>query len=161
MGNKIHVLSRAVIINNNNILLAYDPRQFPYHYYEINKHFFYLPGGHVEYQESAQNAIIREISEEMGFNASVESFLGTIENAWSFEGDEVCCHTHEINLIFKIYIPNLNTNTVIPQKEEHVSFKWVNFNNLMNVDLRPSIIKVALIEWLNSNHKNMLWSTLN
>ena len=36
---KIHTLSRAVIINQEHILLAYDPREKPYHYYKLNKKF--------------------------------------------------------------------------------------------------------------------------
>ena len=43
----IHVLSRGVIIEQDHILLAYDPRSFPQHYYELNTKFYYLPGGYV------------------------------------------------------------------------------------------------------------------
>jgi ADP-ribose pyrophosphatase YjhB (NUDIX family) len=88
MKNKlIHVIARAVIISDNHLLLAYDPRSSPMPYYELDKGYFYLPGGHVEHGEGAADAVIREIEEETGFLGEVESFLGVFENAWSFPGD--------------------------------------------------------------------------
>lgn len=48
---KIHVTSRGVLISDNHILLAYDPRKKSLHYYELDACFFYLPGGHVNFQE--------------------------------------------------------------------------------------------------------------
>ena len=67
----IHVLSRGVIVDQGHILLAYDPRPHPFHYYELNRHFYDLPGGHIEFQESAENALIREIKEETGLDAEI------------------------------------------------------------------------------------------
>jgi 8-oxo-dGTP diphosphatase len=58
MNNNIHVLSRGVIIDQGYILLAYDPRLNPNHYYELNVPFYYLPGGHIDFQESGKNALI-------------------------------------------------------------------------------------------------------
>jgi 8-oxo-dGTP diphosphatase len=62
----IHTLSRGVILDQGHILLAYDPRPHPYHYYELNTCFYYLPGGHIDHHESAQDALIREMQEETG-----------------------------------------------------------------------------------------------
>ena len=145
--NAIHVLSRGVIIDQNHILLAYDPRPHPYHYYELNVPFYYLPGGHIDFQESAPNALIREIKEETGFEAVIEKFLGIIEHAWSFPGDEVCCHTHEMNLIFKIHIAELKFRDQVLQKEDHVAFQWLPIDALYGV-VRPLPLKSALSKWL-------------
>ena len=132
------------------ILLAYDPRNNPMHYYELNKRFFYLPGGHIEFQESAEKAAVREIMEETGYKAKIVRFLGTIENAWSFSGDEICCHTHEIQLVFQADIPGITPNMKFPQKEAHVAFEWVAVDKLCDVDIRPSIMKNRIAQWLNS-----------
>lgn len=35
MNHNIHVLSRALILHNDHLLLAYDPREEPKHYYEL------------------------------------------------------------------------------------------------------------------------------
>ncbi len=143
----IHVLSRAVIINEGHILLAYDPRETPNHYYEPGVRFYYLPGGHIEFQESAEGTLLRELFEESGYDIYIENFLGIIENSWEFPGDEVCCHTHEINLIFHAqFMDDLGT-TVIPQKEEHVALKWIPLSELPGIDLRPEDLKELIPEW--------------
>jgi 8-oxo-dGTP diphosphatase len=144
----IHVLSRAIIIVDGHILLAFDPRPTPNHYYELNKQFYYLPGGHMEHQESAQQALVREIKEETGFAATVTRFLWALEHAWHFPGDEVCCHTHEINLIFEVQCAGISPDHPIPCQEEHVAFKWVRLEELLEIDLRPLPLKEKLIQWL-------------
>jgi 8-oxo-dGTP diphosphatase len=145
----IHVLARAAIIIENHILLAYDPREIPDHYYEADQPFYYLPGGHIEYKESAFEAVTREVREETGYESRCESFLGVIEHSWGFSGDDRCCHTHEINLIFKVAVPGLTINQPIFQQEEHVAFHWVSLETVNSVDLRPICLKQCLREWLN------------
>lgn len=125
MNHKIHVLSRAIIAHENHLLVAYDPRQKPRHYYEFNVPFYYLPGGHIEFQESAEKAIVREIYEETGYDSRIECFLGIVEHSWNFTDDKLCCHTHEINLIFKVHLKEITRIHDITQKEEHVAFKWI------------------------------------
>ena len=158
--NNIHVLSRGVIIDQDHILIAYDPRPAPNHYYELNTPFYYLPGGHIDFQESASNALIREIKEETGFEAAIEKFLGIIEHAWNFPGDEVCCHTHEINLIYKLSITELKFGDKVPQKEEHVAFEWLPIDSLYGIDLRPLPLKSALSKWLEGTNDNIFWSKM-
>ena len=144
----IHVLSRAVIVNDGHILLAYDPRDVPMHYYELMTPFYYLPGGHIEYQESVEAALQREMVEETGYEAHIEDFLGVVEYSWNFPGDEVCCHTHEINLIFKAKFTENIGISKISQKEEHVALKWIPLSQLQSIDLRPEDLKELIPEWL-------------
>ncbi|MDF3033587.1 MAG: mismatch repair protein MutT [Alphaproteobacteria bacterium] len=157
--NDIHVLSRAVIIIDGHILLAYDPRSTPNHYYELNASFYYLPGGHIEFKESARDATLREIQEETGYTACYERFLGVIEHAWNFSGDEVYCHTHEINLIFKVHIQGLNPTITISQKEDHVAFRWIPLTEINTIDLRPAPLKSLLPRWMDMNVAPELVST--
>ncbi len=147
--NNIHVLSRAVIIIDAHILLAYDPRSTPNHYYELNTPFYYLPGGHIDFKESTSHAIVREIEEETGYIAQYERFLGVIEYAWSFPGDEAYCHTHEINFISKVHISGLNPQVTISQKEDHVAFHWIALAELNRIDLRPAPLKTLIPKWVD------------
>lgn len=160
MNHKIHVLSRAVIIHENHLLVAYDPRLTPMHYYAFNVPFYYLPGGHIEFKESAEKAIIREIYEETGYDSGIERFLGILEHSWHFPGDELCCHTHEINLIFKVNLKGMTGITPITQREEHVAFKWVPLKQINEVDLRPHIMKNMIPQWLICNNINMFQSIM-
>lgn len=145
---KIHVTSRGVLINGDHILLAYDPRERPFHYYEPNARFFYLPGGHVDFQEYSKDALLREFVEETGHLVQYECFLGTLEYAWSFSGDEICCHTHEVNLIHLVSSHTLLNGVRIEQKEDHVAFEWFPIDKLATIDLRPAELKALLPQWL-------------
>jgi hypothetical protein len=92
--------------------------------------------------------------------ADIKRFLGIIEHAWKFPGDEVCCHTHEINLIYKLRMTDLKFGDKVPQKESHVAFNWVPMDSLQGIDLRPLPLKQALSEWLGSADNHILWSTM-
>ena len=155
MSSKIHLLSRAVIIHDDHLLLAYDPREEPKHYYELNVLFYYLPGGHIECNESAEVAVLREIYEETGFDSYIERFLGTLEHSSSFPGDEVCCHTHEINFIFKVKLKQVNGLPTIFQKENHVAFRWIPLREIHDIDFRPKSLKNILPQWLAGQKHNL------
>jgi len=161
MDPKIHVLSRAVIIHDDHLLLAHDPRTKPMHYYEINVPFYYLPGGHIEFQESAERAIVREIYEETGYDSRIECFLGIVEHSWSFPGDELCCHTHEVNLIFKADLKDMTSMNHITQKEEHVAFQWIPMKQICEIDLRPEVLKNMIPQWLSCDNINIFQSAMN
>jgi 8-oxo-dGTP diphosphatase len=161
MNNKaIHNSARAVIIIDDHILLAYDPRPEPQHFYELNTTFYYLPGGHIEFKESIHDATLREIKEETGHAAVYERFLGILEYSWSFPGDEVCCHTHEINLISKVHVPTINPRRSIPQQEDHVAFHWIPMVEINNIDLRPKMLKKLIPEWLDNNMNDAFQSMI-
>lgn len=145
----IHVLARAVIIKDHHLLVAYDPQDVPCHYYELGTSFYYLPGGHIDFQETAKDAVIRELKEETGYSAHLERFLGIVEHTWQFKGDDICCHTHEYNLIFKADLP-LEPPTLPPLLEAHVAFKWIPLHQISEVDLRPAALKKLIHEWLNT-----------
>ncbi len=84
-----------------------------------------------------------------------------IEHAWSFPGDEVCCHTHEINVIFKLSMTGLSFGDTVPQKEDHVAFQWLPLSRLQAMDLRPLPLLSALPYWLSGTNHGVFYSTIN
>lgn len=125
-----------------HLLLAYDPRPNPYHYYALGESFFYLPGGHVEFQESASEALIREMQEETGHLVTVDRLIGAQEHAWM--GDPVCCHTHEINFVFRMHSTTLKFGVIPDTRESHVAFAWVPMDQWASVDMRPVALKAMI-----------------
>jgi 8-oxo-dGTP diphosphatase len=73
--NNIHVLSRAVIIDQHHLLLCKT--------LDLKNNFYFLPGGHVEHGESVETSLLRELIEETGSEAKIKRFLGCLE--YSFE----------------------------------------------------------------------------
>ena len=58
--------------------------------------YYFLPGGHVERKELAEDGLKREISEELKGSINNLHFIGAVENIYS---DEIGEH-HELNLVF-------------------------------------------------------------
>jgi 8-oxo-dGTP diphosphatase len=67
-----HHLVRGIFIKDHKVLLS-KARGY-------NNTF--LPGGHIEFGESAKEALVREVEEELGISCSVGRFLGIVEHKW-------------------------------------------------------------------------------
>jgi ADP-ribose pyrophosphatase YjhB (NUDIX family) len=59
-------------------------------------------GGQVEWGERARDAVVREIREELGLDIGDPILLGTVENLFTYRGDE----GHEIVFVFDALLPD-------------------------------------------------------
>ena len=144
-NNHIHVLSRAVIIDEGHILLCKT--------LDLQTNFYFLPGGHVEHGESIEKAVLRELLEESGAVCTITRCLGCLE--YSFElGLNSICHNHEYNFIFEAASDSLKTNKQIPQLEDHIKLEWIPLNQIAKIDLRPEPLKPLIPIWLESGSIN-------
>ena len=149
MTDKIHVLARAVIIDQEHILLCKTT--------DLAHNFYFLPGGHIEHGESAENAVLRELVEEAGSDAEIVRFLGCLEN--SFEpGYSSICHNHEYNFIFEARSEKLKIDIEIPKMEKHIDLHWIEFSKLEEIDFRPAPLKKLLNIWLKQPSSNLFAS---
>ena len=142
MNQNIHVLSRAVVIDKGQILLCKT--------IALNPDFFFLPGGHIEQGESAQQALLRELREESGFNFSIRRFLGCFEHSFEL-GKNSICHSHECNLIFEATSEELKIGQSLAQVEDHIELHWFPLCNLKDIDLRPEPLGTFLSLWLSKD----------
>lgn len=110
--------------------------------------FVVLPGGRVKTLESSEDALIREINEEMKIdltNYNLE-FIGIDENF--FELDNI--KYHELYFIYKIEIDENNEDFkdgMINYDSKVNYYKWVNILDLKEVNLLPK----SLINIIDSN----------
>lgn len=111
----------AVIIKDKKFLLT----QRGYGEYKDKWEF---PGGKIEKGESKDEAIKREIREELDASIKVDNFLCKVEynyTAFYLKMIVFCVSLENEHIIFK----------------EHESYKWINFNDLDDVkklDLLPA-----------------------
>ena len=111
----------AVIIKDKKILLT----QRGYGEYKDKWEF---PGGKIEKDESKEDAIKREIKEELDASIKVDNFLCKVEYDYTtfyLKMNVFCVSLEDEHIIFK----------------EHESYKWINFSDLDDVkklDLLPA-----------------------
>lgn len=142
-----HHLARGVFIKDREVLLA---KSIGY----INT---FLPGGHIEFGESAKDALAREIEEELGIASTVGEYLGLVEHKWEKQGILHC----EINQVFGIKSEELLISYKPKSREAHLEFFWCDADDLDTCNLQPYPFRRLIKNYLKGN-KEIWWeSTLN
>ena len=68
--NQFEICARAIIRHRGKILVCRAKKS----------KFYFFPGGHIEYGETATAALKRELKEELGVRLKRASIMGTVEN---------------------------------------------------------------------------------
>lgn len=89
-----------------------------------------FPGGKIESGETREQALIREIKEELDCKINIEDFLITIEH--EYENFSLTMHCYLCNLV----------EDEIPHLVEHSDARWCNRNELYELDFAEADIKV-------------------
>lgn len=118
-----------LVKKNDDVLVECNP----------NYDFVVLPGGRVKTLESSEDALIREINEEMKIDLTNYklNFICVDENF--FELDNV--KYHELYFVYRIEINENNTDfkeNMINYDSKINYYKWVNINDLKKVNLLPT-----------------------
>lgn len=114
----------------------------------------YLPGGHVDFKESAEKALVREIKEEMGLKSTVGTFLGAVEHTFIQKGKRHC----EINLIFSMDIAGLDALSHPESMEDYIEFKWVDIRRIARSRLEPASLRKLIPGWLRAGKSVERWA---
>lgn len=140
---KIEIIARGVVRHGHWILLCRN----------LDKGYYYLPGGHVEPGEAAADALVREMQEEAGVTVPVGACLLVNESRFEQGGKA----RHEINLVFHVEPPHpphpaggdspvfCEAPEPVRSLEEHIGFEWVDMAALSDTDLRPTVIRAWLV----------------
>ena len=119
----------AVIIKDDKILVTQRG-------YGDFKGKWEFPNRKIENNESKENALIREIKEEMNADINVEKYLTTVD--YDYENFHLTMHT---------YICSLKNNFEMVQhgdnEFEHDAMIWVSKDELDNVDFLPADILIV------------------
>lgn len=139
MGKRPHIeiLARGVHLQAGQVLLCRT----------LGDTNTYLPGGHVDFAESARCALAREIEEEMGRSARVGRFLGIVEHQFMQRG-----RLHgEVNLLFEMQVEGLSVAHDPPSAERHLGFCWAPLEALSAARLEPAVLCRSLQQWLTTD----------
>lgn len=132
----------AVIINDNKLLAQKN----------IIDNSYYLVGGRVVFGESTEEALVREINEELKINITNYKPLWINECFFIDNGNTY----HEICMYYFVDIKNTGftnfENSFELNEENRTNFyEWLDFNRLDDVVLYPKFIK----DEINNSHDNL------
>ena len=124
----------AIMISDGRILAMHDERS-PY---------FYLPGGRVGLGETAENAVIREVHEELGITAKISRPLWL--NQAFFNEDVDHLDYHELCIYFLMDISDadlLSRGDKFTTQEGNRThtFQWLEFDSLKDEYFYPNFLK--------------------
>jgi len=141
----MHFLARGIIQSQGHVLFAKT----------TGSDYWFLPGGHIEFGESARTAVLREIQEELGLKGLATSFVGAIEHSWPESKKD----NHEINLLFNVEIANCISEQAPVSNEAHLRFEWLKVANLNEFSIEPKPIK-DFLQSMNIEQHAMWGSTI-
>ena len=132
----------AVIISDGKILAMHDERS-PY---------FYLPGGRVKTGETSEDAVIREVREELGIIAKIARPLWLNQAFFTEDVDHLRYHELCIYFLMDISETDLlergNEFTVNEGKRTHI-FEWLDFDQLKEEYFYPLFLKKEIFNLPN------------
>ena len=129
MEQHIETIARGVCIIDGKVLLCL-PK---------DRSYSYLPGGHIEFGETGREALVREMKEETGLDATAGDLLGVVESSFVQKGEKHC----EINLIYEMKIRDQGSGNreQVKSCEDWICFDWVDCDKIDSVNLLPPEMK--------------------
>ena len=112
----------------------------------------YLPGGYVELGETTEEAVKRELKEELLLDFEVKEFLGVLENYFEVPNRG---KVHEISFYYLMNTPkklNKDNFSLTENDKGYIinhNFKWIKLSELDKYDFRPKV----LIDIIKSDNK--------
>ena len=131
VGNTVFgVRATALIVEEGKLLVVED------------EDGFYTIGGAIQVGERTEEAVIREVKEELGVKAQARQLAFVVENR--FEQDGVSYH----NIEFHYLVDLLEDAPLTMQEDERqLPCRWIALNQLHTVPLKPGFLKTVLPEW--------------
>jgi len=142
----IEICVRAIIESGGRILVCWHKE----------KKYYFFPGGHIDFGEMAEPALIRELKEELDIVVKKLSFIGIIENIYIEKRDKHKEHRgkhHEINLVFSVSAERIKDKSL----EDHIDFVFLDIRRFAKERVLPMVLKKQVLKWLKD--KKPFWAS--
>lgn len=136
-GGKFNYRVCAMIIDGDKILAMHDERS-PY---------YYLPGGRVRMGETAEQAVLREVEEELGISPKISRPLWL--NQSFFQEDVDGLQYHELCIYFLMDIAGTDllrrgSKFSLQEGRHRHDFEWLAFDRLKDAYFYPLFLKTEI-----------------
>lgn len=116
-----------------------------------------LPGGRVEIKEKSEDALRREIQEEINTNVNVGRLVWIVENFF----EENKRSYHEVGMYYLMELPHdaaILNSVEYSSKDGPVTlrFRWFPLSELENINLRPIFLRKAL-QKIPAQTEHIVW----
>ncbi|HEM2786408.1 TPA: NUDIX domain-containing protein [Streptococcus suis] len=125
------VRATALIIKDGKIFLTKDSK---------GRH--YTIGGAIAVNETAQDAVVREVKEELGVDSCVNQLAFVVENQFTHEGIDF--HNIEFHFIVE---PIVELPKEMIEGKLKQACEWIELDNLVNLDIVPAFLAQELPNW--------------
>lgn len=129
MEKKTIFVFKGIVFNENNEILIDNRKEKKL---ESADGKWELPGGKIEFGESPEEAVKREVYEETGYNVKVKQIIPyTNVSVWEYKE----CMQHTI--VFS-YICELNSNSHTEMIDKGINeYKWINYSEIEKYNFLP------------------------
>ncbi|HFU4122285.1 TPA: NUDIX hydrolase [Streptococcus suis] len=125
------VRATALLIKDGKIFLTKD-----------SKGRYYTIGGAIAVNETSQDAVVREVKEELGIDSCVNQLAFVVENQFTYEG----IYFHNIEFHFIVDPIGEMPKEMIEGKLKQAC-EWIELDNLVNLDIVPAFLAQELPNW--------------
>mgnify|MGYP001598521382 CR=1 FL=1 len=141
----IETIARGVVVKGGRLLLCHTK----------GKRNTYLPGGHIDFGERAQDALERELREELGVKSRAGRFIGVVEHCYRRGGKLQC----EINLVFDVKAKKLKPGKKPISREDYIEFFWIPLAEIGRSALEPRVLRDVIGDWIRNKHGGAGWAS--
>lgn len=125
------VRATALLIKDGKIFLTKDAKG---RYYNI--------GGAIAVNETAQDAVVREVKEELGIDSRVNQLAFVVEN--QFTHADIDFHNIEFHFIVE---PTGEMPKEMIEDKLKQACEWIDVDKLVNLDVVPAFLAQELPNW--------------
>ncbi|MBO4112606.1 NUDIX hydrolase [Streptococcus suis] len=125
------VRATALIIKDGKIFLTKDA-----------KGRYYTIGGAIAVNETSQDAVVREVKEELGIDSCVNQLAFVVENQFTYEGIDF--HNIEFHFIVE---PIGELPKEMIEESLKQACEWIDVDKLVNLDVVPAFLAQELPNW--------------